>query len=277
MWKEQKKTEKLRFLPPEKIYPNPWQARRFFGSGELETLARSIGRYGILEPLTVQKKGSEYELICGERRLRAAKLLGMKEVPCRVVAFSPKEAAELSLIENLHRKALDHFEEATAADRLLKNFRYLQSELADRLGVNPSALSGKLRLLRLSPEERHLMEENDLSLRHADALLHLRDPAMRLFALHYMVEHGLGAEESEDLCLTLSTHPEEFIPSLRPRATVRLKPVRRLVVKDVRLFVNSVDRAILSIREAGFSVEAEKDDGDHYITYSIRVPKYSKE
>lgn len=277
MWNDQKKTERLRFLPPERIYPNPWQARRSFAADDLEALSRSIARYGMLEPLTVQKKCGEYELICGERRLRAAKMLEMKKVPCRVISVSPKVGAELSLIENLHRKELDSFEEASAADRLLKNFRYLQAELSDRLGISPSVLAGKLRLLRFSSEERELIEENNLTLRHADALLHLRDPAMRLFALNYMIDHHFSPDQSEELCLTLSTHPEEFIPSLRPRSSVRLKPVRRLVVKDVRLFVNSVDRAILSIREAGFTVEAEKEDGDGYISYSIRVPKYAKE
>ncbi len=277
MWMERKKTEKIRFLPPESIYPNPWGSRRKFSSERIEALSGSIARYGMLEPLTVQKKNGEYELICGEMRLRAAKLLDLRAVPCRILEVSPKLAAELSLVENLERSPLDSFEIGAAADRLLRNFRYFQGELADRIGQSPSALSAKLRLLRFSSEERDLIESHSLTPRHADALLHLRDPAMRLFALNYMIENELSADGSEELCCTLSSHPEEFIPSLRPRGGVRIKPVRRLVVKDVRLFINSVDRAIVSIREAGFSVEAEKEEGEDFISYSIRVPKSIKE
>ncbi|MBR5295139.1 MAG: ParB/RepB/Spo0J family partition protein [Clostridia bacterium] len=273
MWNQRKKTEKIRYLPPDSIYSNPRGARRKFSPERVEALSRSISRYGILQPLTVQKRCGEYELICGEMRLRAAKLLEMKTVPCRVLNVSAKLGAEIALVENLQRTRLDSFEEGAAADRLLKNFRYFQGELADRLGQSPSALSAKLRLLRFTPEERDLIEKNDLTPRHADALLHLRDPAMRLFALNYMIENALPPDHSEELCSTLSTHPEEFVPALRPHSSRRESPVRRLVVKDVRIFINSVDRAILSIREAGFSVEAEKEECEEFISYSIRVPK----
>ncbi len=276
MWTEHKKTERIRFLPPDAIFPNPRGSRRKFSPEKVEALSRSIARYGMLQPLTVQKKCGEYELICGEMRLRAAKLLEMKKVPCRILKVNTKLASEMSLVENLERSGLDSFEEALAADRLLKNFRYFQGELADRIGQSPSTLSAKLRLLRFSQEERDLMEKNDLSPRHADALLHLRDPAMRLFALNYMIDNALTPDLSEELCATLSTHPEEFVPALRPRSILRQEPVRRLVVKDVRLFINSVDKAIFSIREAGFSVEAEKEEDEEYIFYSIRVPKTVK-
>ncbi len=278
MWKKRKRKEKILFLSPEEIFPNPWGPRRKFPPEELDRLSQSIARYGILQPLIVQKKGGDYQLICGERRLRAARLLEMDSVPCRVLALTPKSAAELALVENAFGEKLNEFEEAAVADRLLKQFRYYQTELADRLGQSPSTLWAKLRLLRFSPEERDLIEKHALSSRHTDALLHLRDPAMRLFALNYMTEHTLSPEQAQDLTLTLATHPEEFIPSLRPRTAEAIPTtVRRLVIRDVRLFVNSVDRAILSIRQAGFSVEAEKEEEDAYISYSIRVPKYTKE
>ena len=121
-----------------------------------------------------------------------------------------------------------------------------------------------------------MIEKNALGLAKARSLLRLRDPAMRLFALHYTIEHDLTEKQSEELCQTLEKNPEEFSPALRGEGFQKMTPLRRLVVKDVRVFINSVDRAILSIREAGFSVEAEKADDDAYISYSIRVPKYSK-
>ena len=277
MRKERKKTEKLRFLPPDSIYPNPWAARRRFAAQEMEEITASVARYGILSPLLVQRKsGGEYELLCGEKRLRAAKILEMKTVPCRVLSLSPKAAAELSLVENLQRSGLSDFEEAAAANRLGSSFRYYQGELARRLGQSPSVLSAKMRLLRFSPEERDLITENALSSRHADALLHLHDPAMRLFALQYITENSLPPDRAEELCQTLARSPEEFIPSLRPGGKARNRPLRRLVVKDVRLFLNSVDRAILSIQEAGYAVVAEKEEHDSFITYSIRIPKYER-
>ena len=276
MLKKRKRKEKLLFLSPDEIIPNPFGPRRKFSSEELDRLSQSIARYGILQPLIVQKKGGDYQLICGERRLRAARLLEMETVPCRVLTLSPKAAAELALVENAFGEKTGAFEEAAVVDRLLKQFRYYQTELADRLGQNPSSLSAKLRLLRFSSEERDLIEKHGLSTRYTDALLHLRDPAMRLFALNYMTEHKLNAEQAQELTLTLATHPEEFIPTLHPRTVEPITTVRRLVIRDVRLFVNSVDRAIYSIRQAGFPVEAEKEEEDSYISYSIRVPKYTK-
>lgn len=276
MPKFKRKKEWVRFLPVERIYPSPWAARRSFRQDELESLAGSIAQFGMLTPITVQEKCGEYEILSGERRLRAAKMLEMRRVPCRIVEVTARAGAEFALLENIQRSALNPFEEAAALDRLLKNFRYTQTELAERLGISQSSLHNKLRLLRFSGEERELIEKNGISLAKARSLLRLRDPAMRLFALHYIIEHDLTEKQSEELCLTLEKRPEEFSPALRADPTSREKPVRRLVVKDVRVFINSVDRAILSIREAGFSVEAEKADDDAYISYSIRVPKYSK-
>ncbi len=270
MWKKKDKKEKLCFLPPAAIRPKLCPTRQLGSDADLEGLCESIGRFGIIEPLCVRRRGGEYELVCGERRLSAAKILELDRVPCRVLKLSDRTASELSLVENLHRKAPLPFEEACCAQRLLRLFPYRHGELADRLGISPSDLSAKLRLLRFTPEERELIFDGNLSPAHADALLHLRDPAMRLFAIHYMIERALPPAQAEELCLTLATHPEEFIPSLRPDARA---PMRRIVLKDVRLFVNSVDRAIGSIREAGFQVEARKEEEDTHISYSIRVPK----
>lgn len=273
MWKKRKRKEKLYFLSPELISPNPFGPRRKFSASELERLSQSIARYGILQPLIVQKKAGEYQLLCGERRLRAARLLEMDRVPCRVLNLSPKSAAELALVENAFGEKTGAYEEAVVVDRLLKQFRYYQTELADRLGQNPSALSAKLRLLRFTPEERDMIEKHRLSSLHTDSLLHLRDPAMRLFAISYMAENGLTPEQAQEMTLLLATHPEEFIPTLRPRVVEPYTVRTRQVVRDARLFTNDLDKTICSIRQAGFPVEAVKDEEETYITYSIRLPK----
>ena len=275
MWKRKKKTEHLLLLPTERIFPNPWQARKNFGGEALTRLAQSIARYGMLEPLTVRRRGDDWELLIGERRLRAAKLLGMEQVPCRVTETNPRTGAELALIENLIREDLDFFEEAEAIDRLLKNFHYTQSELAGRIGQSQSAVANKLRLLRLSAEERILICENELSERHARALIRIPDPVLRLFALKQLIEKGYNVRQSEVFVESL-LQEHEGERGMAALARVRPKPVRRLVVKDVRLFCNSVDRAIVGIREAGFALEAEKEEDAGWIRYSIRIPKYSK-
>lgn len=276
MWKRKKKTENLRFLPTEKIYPNPYQARQEFSSEGLQRLARSIARHGMLSPLTVRQTGGEFELILGERRLRAAKLLGLDRVPCRVAEVSTKASAELVLVENLIREDLNLFEEAAALDRLIRTFSFTQTELAERLGQSQSTIANKLRLLRLSGEEKTLIVENDLTSRHARCLLRISEPRTRLFALKYIIEKGYNVHQSETFVEALLDHPEEFLLAIGPKARPRPHPVRRLVVRDVRLFVNSVDKAISGIREAGFSIEADKTEEESFISYSIRIPKYTK-
>ena len=230
----------------------------------------------MLSPLTVQKRGEDYELILGERRLRAAKLLEMETVPCRIAEVSGRIGAEMSLMENRMRENLNLFEEAAALDRLLQDFHYTQGELSERLGMSQSALANKLRLLRLGTRERLLVVENELSERHARALLRIREESSRLFALEYIIEKEYNVRQSEIFIDTLLEHPDEFLISLQPKKP-QPKPLRRLVVKDVRLFINSVDKAIFHIREAGFSVEAHKEEEDRCIRYSICVPKYGRE
>jgi len=277
MWKRKNRTETLRFLRPDEITPNPWQARKNFSDEGLQRLAQSITRYGMLEPITVRECGSSYELLIGERRWRAAKLLELEKIPCRVAEVSPKTGAEMVLIENLMREDLNLFEEAQAMDRLLKNFSYTQTELAQRLGMSQSAVANKIRLLRLTTTERILICENALTERHARALLRISDPSARLFALEYLLEKSYNVRQTEAFVAALLDHPDEFLVSPKPKPKTKPKPIRRLVVRDVRLFVNSVDKAIFNIREAGFSVEAEKQEEEQYISYSIRIPKYSKE
>lgn len=275
MWKQKKNRETLRFLPPERIIPASWQNRREFNSEGLAKLAQSIARYGMIEPLVVRERGEDFELILGERRLRAARLLGQDTVPCRVMDISARTGAEMALIENLVREDLNLFEEAQAIDRLMRHFQYSQSDLASRIGQSQSTVANKLRLLRLGPEERILICENRLTERHARALIRIQDPETRLFALKYLIEKGYNVRQTDSFVEALLENPDEFMISLQPKKC-RPRPVRRLVVKDVRLFCNSVDRAIVGIREAGIDLVAEKEEGDSFISYSIRIPKYAK-
>ncbi|MBQ3076065.1 MAG: ParB/RepB/Spo0J family partition protein [Clostridia bacterium] len=273
MKKTQKKSEKIRFLPIEKIVLNPLFSGRYYSDPEPEVLVNSIRLYGMLQPLTVRRRASEYELVCGNRRLKAAALLGQRVVPCRILKLSHREAAELFLSENLNRSSLCPFEEGLIAARLLKAYPYRQGELAVRIGESPSELSAKLRLLRFTREERRAFLAFGLDPSYAEPLLHLRETSLRLLAMEHVACHRLSPEEAVDYCLSLSLHREEFIPPLRTAAVSNETPVRRFILKDVGFFINSVDRAIDSIREAGFDVDAIKDEEEDYISYSIKIPK----
>jgi ParB family chromosome partitioning protein len=245
--------------------------RQSFDREDLAELGKSLLRYGMLSPLTVLKVAGEYELVVGERRLRAAKLIGMEWVPCRLVTVGPKAGAEWTLAENLCRKELDLFEEASGFDRLMKNFRLSTEDAATAFGRSPSAVAARLRLLRLGREERSLILQGGLSERQARAFLRVADPSLRLFAIKFATDRDFGLRETEEFLDRLLAHPEEYTQRAAEREK---KPIRRIVVKDVRLFINSVDRAICAIREAGVDLVAEKSEEEAYISYSIRIPKY---
>lgn len=265
-----KKSEKIRFLPCAEIASSPASARRRFDPDSLARLADSIARFGVLEPILVRRAGDHYEVVAGERRLRACRLIERAVIPCRIVETNLRRSAALSLTENRMREGLDLFEEAQSYETLIKSFRFTQAEVAAQFGLSQSAVANKLRLLRLSPEERGVIVECGLSERHARALLKVQDPDLRRFALGYVVQKEYNVRRTEAFIATLLDHPDEFVISLRPK---KAAPVRKSVVRDVRLFINSVDKAIDSIQDAGFGVEAQKEESEDWVQYSIRVPK----
>ena len=267
-----KKKETIRQIPCGSIQSSPALSRRVFDPASLSRLADSIARFGVLQPLVVRTlPGGKYEVVAGERRLRALRLLDRACAPCRVVEATLARSAQLSLTENRVREGLNLFEEAQAMDVMIKNFHMTQAELASLFGLSQSAVANKLRLLRLSPEERAIILECGLSERHARALLKVQDPELRHFALGYVVQKEYNVRRTETFIASLLEHPDEFVISLRPPK--RPAPLRKSLVRDVRLFINSVDKAIFSIQEAGFSVEAEKEESEDWVQYSIRVPK----
>ena len=233
-------------LPVEAIAPNPYQPRTDFAPEPLAELADSIRRHGILQPLTVRRTKTGWELVAGERRLRAAKLAGLDTVPCLQIRAEDQESALLALIENIQRKDLHYFEEAAAL-----------------LGRSPSALANKLRLLRLSSDCRKLLVENGLSERHARALLRLDDPEERLSALRHIIRAGLNVAQAEQYVGRRLEALQATPPAGR----------RTFILKDVRLFLNSLDRGLRLVREAGIGAESRREDTEDAILLTIRIPK----
>ena len=258
-------SSRVQYLPVERIVPNPQQPRREFSPEGLQELAQSIAVYGILQPLTVRKKENEYQLVAGERRLRAAKLAGLRQVPCLIARVEERDAGLLALIENLQRRDLNCFEEAEAIAALLRRYGLSQEQAAQKLGKSQSAVANKLRLLRLPEDIQAAILANDLTERHGRVLLRLSDAESQRDALRLMVQRKLNVAQSEELVERL----------LREKQVT--PPTRRInyVIKDVRIFLNSIDRSLQVMRQSGVAAKMGREDTDEGIILTIRIPKTS--
>ena len=236
-------------LPVEAIAPNPYQPRTDFAPEPLAELADSIRRHGILQPLTVRRTKTGWELV--------------DTVPCLQIRAEDQESALLALIENIQRKDLHYFEEAAAIAAYLRQSGVTQEEAAALLGRSPSALANKLRLLRLSPDCRKLLVENGLSERHARALLRLDDPEERLSALRHIIRAGLNVAQAEQYVGRRLEALQATPPAGR----------RTFILKDVRLFLNSLDRSLTLMRSAGVDAACGRQDTEDEILLTIRIPK----
>ena len=261
-------TSRIHMLNPARICPNPSQPRRSFDDGELIALADSIRQYGIIQPLTVRRLSEEsspfgglYELIAGERRLRAARMLSLPYVPCLIIEADREESAKLALVENLQRHDLTFFEEADAIGRLCETYGLKQQEAAAMLSVSQSYIANKLRLLRLGEEERRTVEHGGLTERHVRAALRAEDPELRKKILQTAALRGYNVKQTEQYADALLSNKEQ------PEATET-----KIVIKDIRLFLNTIDKAVGIVRRAGIPVEQSRSDGDGMIELKIRVP-----
>lgn len=250
------------FLPVSALSPNPGQPRRDFSPEALEELANSIREHGILQPLSVRRVPGGYELISGERRLRAAQLAGLQEVPCIVVTVDREGSSLLALVENLQRRDLDFVEEAAALATLIQTYGLSQEEAARRIGKSQSAVANKLRLLRLSPEVLTLLRSHGCTERHARSLLRLGDPARQLEAAQAIVDQGLTVAQSERLVEQLLAPPP---PAPKKRPTY--------VIRDVRLFLNTVAHGLTVMKTAGVDAACDRQDTADSILLTIRIPK----
>lgn len=249
------------------ITPNPNQPRKHFSAEELTALAKSISENGIVQPLTVRRTQGGFELVTGERRLRAAKLAGMKSVPCVVIRADANRSAVLALIENIQRADLTCFEEARAVSKLLEGEEVSREELSLRLGWAQSTIANKLRLLKLTEEEQDIIIKNSLTERHARALLKLTDPVQRKQVLLKAVNGGWTVSATENYILSLERE------ALKKDSYKK----RSVMLKDVRLFFNSVNKALEVMRMAGVEADAKKVRHDDYIEYIIKIPSAGEE
>ena len=254
---------RVQYISLPLLHPNPQQPRRHFDETGLQELAASIRAYGILQPLTVRRMEKGYQLIAGERRLRAARIAGLREVPCLVARVDEQDAGMLALIENLQRRDLDCFEEAAAIARLIHRYGLSQEQAAEKLGRSQSAVANKLRWLRLTEPVREGLRKAGLTERHARALLRLSDETAQLAALEQIAARGLNVAQTKSYVERLLDQADPVPPAKSPT----------YIIKDVRLFLNSIDRGLQMMRQGGVAADVGRRDTDSEILLTIRIPK----
>ena len=250
---------------------SPNQPRKSFDEYELKLLADSIQANGIIQPLAVRKlPDGRFELIAGERRLRAAVMAGLRRVPCVIHKTDDETSALYSVIENLQRSNLTVFEESEGINRLITEYGMSQAEAAARLGIAQSTLSNKLRLLKLDSEIQARIVSARLTERHARALLRLPE-RLRGEALDRIIAEGLTLAQTEEYITSLLNPPEEQ-PQTEPE-----EPVRKVVIGDLRLFSNSLSKLLTTLQNAGIKASSRKYETEKYIEYKVRIPKKDSE
>lgn len=250
------------------IVPNPFQPRKIFSSESLQELSASIEEYGIIQPLIVRAIPDGFELVAGERRLRASKLAGLSQVPVIIKEFTDKEVAELAMIENLQREDLHFLEEAEGFQQLITSFGFTQEELAKRMGKNQSTIANKLRLLKLIPEVRAVVAKEKLTERHARSLLKIDDPRLQMEVLELISEKGLNVRETEELI-------EEFLEDIAKQVEAKNTPKRNVVkiIRDVRIFINTINNVVGEMKKTGLKIKVKQEQDEEFIHINLRIPK----
>ena len=255
--------EGLCTIPVDQLLPAANQPRTRFNADGLKELSASIAEHGILQPLVVIREGNHYRLIAGERRLRAAKMAGLTQVPCVLTQKTVEEAAKLSLIENLQREDLSFFEEATAYRRLMEEFKLTQADVARAVSKDPSTVANKLRVLRLPLCAQIRIHKHGLTERHARALLQCKDADQQMDLLDTIIDEELTVKETEQLIQTVLT-PKESKP----------RPHRVGSIKDVRLCINTLNHTVATLKRAGIKPQTRVHEEERFVEYIVRIPKH---
>ena len=252
------------WLPVDELDPNPVQPRKNFPDGDLQELSDSIAQYGILNPLTVRLRDNKYELVAGERRLRAARLAGLYDVPCILLDVSLEDASLIALVENLQRRDLDFLEEANGLNQLIKLFGMSQEEAARRIGKSQSAVANKLRLLKLPEDVLRSLCDNGLTERHGRALLRLPSAEAQRLALAYIIDRDLNVAATDNYIDSLlqSSDDEE-----------KSEPKRTFIMKDVRVFVNTILHGLDLMKQGGIEAGMHREETDEELILTIKIPK----
>ncbi len=258
-----KPKSKLTEIAIDQIVANPHQPRKVFSNDSLTELCDSIKEYGLIQPITVRKGTySKYELIAGERRLRACIMAQMKTIPAIIIDVGNYESAAIAMIENLQRENLNFFDEAEGYSNLISDFNITQEELAQKIGKTQATIANKIRILKLSPMVKKIIKNNNLTERHARALLKLPNEAMQTRALKKIIENNLNVTQTDEYIDFLLT------PKRQPNNQRSTR-----IFKDIRIFSNTIKQAIDMMNKSGVKAYSEKTENDEYIEYIVKIPK----
>ena len=249
-------TGRVVFLPARAIKPNPAQPRKVFSEEQLQQLRDSISQHGILQPLSVRRIGSSYELIAGERRLRAAQMAGLTEIPCIVMTMNEQESSLAAMVENLQRQDLDFVEEARGLSLLMDKWSMSQEQLAKLLGMSQSAIANKLRLLRHSPAVLEAILQAGLTERHARALLRLGSDSQKFSVIATVQQLGMSVAKTESYIEKL----------LEEKQTQPKKP-------NITAFLHNLTQSLSKIQLSGIPAISERRETDSQIVLTITIPK----
>lgn len=258
---KEKNKDEVEMIDIDKILSNPYQPRDTFDSNSISDLAESIKSFGIIQPLTIRPHGEKYELIAGERRLKAAEFIGLNKVPVLIRDFDNQETAEIALVENLQRKDLDFLEEAYAYEQLIAEFKLTQKELAQKIGKSQSTVANKLRILNLPSEIQKKLKKSELSERHARLLLKLTSLEKQLEVIDKIIKNNLTVRETNSLIKKLLEKNKSKEQSVKT------------VFKDLRVFTNSLNKTIKDMKKAGLEVKVDTNKSEEFIEYNIKLPR----
>ena len=251
-------------IPIDKISLNPYQPRKNFDSDKIAELAKSIKQYGVIQPITVRKNFiGGYELVSGERRLKASRLINCTHMPCIVIDVTENDSAVIALLENLQRADLSYWEEAEAMQHLICDHKYTQEEVAEKLGKSQSSVANRLRILKLPESVREIIREKNLTERHARALLKVHDEQTQLKILKQVCENEYNVSKTEELVLKAIEKVEEE----------KAKESGKMMgVVHLRMFINTINKAVDVVQKAGVMVQTTKKENKNFIEYLIKIP-----
>lgn len=258
--------EKVHDLPVSQIVPNPYQPRTVFQEDKIEELAQTIKTHGFIQPIVVRKKDEKYEIIAGERRFRAAKLLNLETIPAIIKQFNDAQTASVALIENLQREGLTAIEEARAYAQLIELHNLTQESLAQRLGKGQSTIANKLRLLQLPDEVQQAILQRQITERHARALIGLKDPQLMISMLNKIIENHLNVKQTEELV-------KKMKEDLEGPKKEKKKPIRKGISKDIRLAMNTIRQSLDMVTQSGMTIDTEEEEHEEYYQFTIKILK----
>lgn len=262
-------------LPIDRIRPNPYQPRKFFERSTLMELSKSISQYGVMQPISVRFINEKnYEIVSGERRLRASRMAGLFTVPCIIVNVSDRDSAAIALVENIQRENINFIEEAEGYYNLIKDYGYTQEQLSEIVGKSRSAITNKLRILKLDYNTKKRIIENNLTESHARALLKAESIKLREEILDKVIKYGLNVKRTEEMI-------EE---ALKKRDDTKIEIIKsygngKKCFRDMRLFTNTIKQAVDIMKDAGIETEyVINNDGELYeINIKVDTSEKNKE